>query len=330
LFTVRWLAKGEIEMKGMVWLRLGLLAAFAVLFNACQLPGAPPAHGQGLASPLPVPAQGQPQSPLAYTEPASPLLVDADSPDCVGVAGLEGYQMVQRTAIQPRPVDGVIQPYSLRPAITELLFFVTRTDDQVCNVYRATVTVDPQTGARNVTDQSYAVDDLFFSYCTLCAPPYHSGVWVVDKRTPGEDPNYFPLGLTPTAVGPIAVAQLAAQSSVVGDEAMNGFATVHRRFTDRQMLSEAVRWQLGGAARDPLEVTTAQVDMWLTRDTHRLVRLRFQAEGKAPGITDAGVLYPFALTDEFNFTAVDRNTPIVVPDEVLAAVAAQRKALEGE
>ncbi len=258
------------------------------------------------------------------------LLVDADSPDCVGVAGLDGYQMVQRTAIQPRPVDGAIPPYSLRPSITELLFFVIRTDDQACNVYRATVTVDPQTGARNVTGQSYAVDDLFFSHCTLCAPPYRSGVWVVDRRTPGHDPNYFPLGITPTNVGPIAVEQLVAQSSVVGDEAMNGFATVHRRFTDRQVLAAAVSWQVGGAAQDPLELTTAQVDMWLTRDTHRLVRLRFQAEGKAHGITAAGVLYPFALTDEFNLTAVDRNTPIVVPSEVLAEVAAQIKALKGD
>ena len=39
-----------------------------------------------------------------------------------------------------------------------------------------------------------------------------------------------------------------AQSSVGGDEEMNGFATVHRRFTDRQALAEATRWQLGLAA----------------------------------------------------------------------------------
>jgi hypothetical protein len=87
---------------------------------------------------------------------------------------------------------------------------------------------------------------------------------------------------------------------------------------------------VGAAPNDPLEVTTAQVDIWLTPGTRQLVRLVFQAQGKTQAVAGSGVLLPFVLKDEFNFTAVDRNTPIVVPDEVMAAVEAQLKALEGE
>lgn len=325
-------------MNGTAWLRLMLTAAVAVLFSACQLSGAPPytpaglpPRGQGFASPLPAPPQqGQPQSPLAYPWPGRLLLVDADTPDCVGVAGLDGYQMVRRTAVQPKPVDGTIQRQSPQPSISEFVLVVTRTVGPLCNIYRAQVTVDPQTGKRSVMDESYTVDDLFFAYCTLCGPPYHSGTWYVFKRSPGEDPNRFPLGITPTNIGPIAVAQLMAQSSVVGEEEMNGFATVHRRFTDLQVLAEAGSWQVGGAAEEPLELTAGQVDLWLTRDTHRLVRLRFQVEGERHAVSGSAVHVPFVLTDEFNLHALDRDTPIVVPPEVLAAVAEQLKALQGE
>ena len=323
-------------MNRTTWLGLVLLVGFAALFDARQAAGAPPnpltrppVRNHGFTSPLPAPPLGQPDSPLAYPEPASPVVVDADSPDCVGVAGLDGYRMVSRRAIVPMPVNGAIERYSLRPSISELRFFVTRTEGQGCNLHRANTVVDPQTGARSVTDESYAVDDLFFSYCKACPLP-GSGSWQVNKRTPGVERSSTPLGLTPTAVGPLAVQRLVAQSSVVGDEAMNGFATVHRRFTDQGALAEAVRWELGGSPQNPLAVTTAQLDMWLTRDTHRLVRLLFQAEGKAQGITQAGVLHPFALKDEFNLTPVARNTPLVVPSAILAAVAPQRKALAGE
>jgi hypothetical protein len=189
-------------------------------------------------------------------------------------------------------------------------------------------------------NESYAVDDLVFAYCMSCGPST-SGVWRVSKRATGNEPDLnsgpagpfavdVPLGLTPTGIGPIAVDLLVAQSSVVADEEMNGFATVHRRFTDRQALSEAVRWQVGAAPNDPLEVTKAQIDTWLTPDERRLVRLVFKAEGKAQAVAGSGVLLPFALKDEFNFTAVDRNTPIVVPSDVLAAVEPQLKALKGE
>jgi hypothetical protein len=331
-------------MNAMTWIRLVLLVAFAALFNACQAPGAPgdtpagpPASDQGFASPQPAPPPSQAESPLAFTQVESPLAGAAGSPDCVGVAGIDGYQMVRRIEIQLTQPDGSIQPY-----IVENLLLVTRTDGQNCNSHMVIgAMVDPQTGEKTgAIDESYAVDDLVFAYCSMCSPP-DNGVWRVSKRTAGNDPSVtsgplgpfavdVPVGLTPTGIGPIALERLVAQSSVVGDEAINGFATVHRRFTDRQALAEAVGWPVGAAPNDPLEVTTAQVDMWLTLDARRLVRLVFQAEGKTQAVSGSGVLHPFALKDEFNFTAVDRNTPVVVPDKVLAAVESQRKALEGE
>jgi hypothetical protein len=255
------------------------------------------------------------------------------------VEGLDGYQMVRRIELQP--VQGVAsQGNALQPTVVENLLLVTRTDGQVCNSHEVMTLSNLQTGESFVMSESYAVGDLVFTPCTRCPPP-DNGVWHVSKRTTGNDPSLnsvpvgpyavdVPLGITPEFIGPIAVELLVAQSSVVGDEAINGFATVHRRFTDRQALAEAIRWQLGGAPNDPFEVTSAQIDLWLTRDEHRLVRLLFQAEGRAQTFAGSGVLHPFTLQDEFNFTAVDRNTPIVVPDEVLAAVEAQLKALEGE
>jgi hypothetical protein len=64
--------------------------------------------------------------------------VAAASPDCVGVAGIDGYQMVRRIEIQLTQADGSIHPYSLRPSISEMLIRVTRTDGQVCNIDRTT------------------------------------------------------------------------------------------------------------------------------------------------------------------------------------------------
>ena len=302
--------------------------------------GAPGTAPPGQESPLPAPTSsqallpaapplGQVESPLAYEWAANPVLVAADSPDCVGVVGIDGYEMVRRTERELRAGDGAVGRYPFGPSIDEMRLLTTRTEHGGCNVYGGEVVVDMQSGERSLVGASYAVGDLFFSYCKACPMP-HSGHWNVDRRAPGEYPNRSPLGLTPTSVGPIAVQQLVAQSSVIGEEEMNGFATVHRRFMDREALRGAIRWQLGSTTRDPLDATTAEVDMWLTRDTHRLVRLRFYAEGQAQGVTGAGAGQRFAITEEFNLTAVDRNTQIVVPDEILAAVAAQLEALEGK
>ena len=273
---------------------------------------------------------------MAYTQPESPLAVAAASRDCVGVPGLDGYQMVRRTEMQLPQADGSIQPN-----IIEDRMLVTRTAGQDCNSHLVIgAMADPQTGKIiGAIDESYVVDDLVFAYCSMCSPP-DSGVWRVSKRMTSNEPSSSsgpigplpvpaPVGLIPIGIGPIEVDRLVAQSRVVGDEEMNGFATVHRLFTDRQALSEAVGWLAGAASNYPVEVTTAQVDTWLTPDEGRLVRLLFQAEGKVPAGIGSEVLLPFTLKEEFNFTAVDRNTPIVVPSEVLAAVEPQLKALEG-
>ncbi len=329
-------------MNSMAWIRLVLLPTFVALFSACQLPGAPlatlaeiPPRGQGFASPLPAPPPGQPQSPLAYMQPASPLPGAPESRDCVGVAGLDGYQMVRRIETQQTQADGSIQR-----GVVENLVLVTRTEGQNCNSHMAMAFVDPQTAARDAINESYAVDDFVFEYCAMCSPAV-SDVWRVSKRTTGNKarlnegpggpmPVDAPAGITPTSLGGLELDQILAQSSVVGEEEMNGFATVHRRSTDRQLLSEPVGWQVGAASNNLLDVTRAQVDTWLTTPDGRLVRLAFQAEGTTQFVGGSGGPLPFALKDEFNFTAVARNTPIVVPSEVLAAVAEQLKALQGE
>src|SRR5262245_57414749 len=133
-------------MNGMTWIRLVLPVAFAALFGACLSIGAP---------------VGQAPSPLALPQAESPLAVAAESGDCVGVAGIDGFQMVRRTEIGLAQADG-----SIHPNVIEYLDLVTRTDGRYCNSHMVMGMFDPQTGERDAFNETYAVDDLVFDYCT--------------------------------------------------------------------------------------------------------------------------------------------------------------------
>ena len=57
------------------------------------------------------------------------------------------------------------------------------------------------------------------------------------------------------------LAELIAQSVVIGHEKISGIPTTHYRLLDSQVLSEAVRRRIGADPNSPVELAMAQMDI---------------------------------------------------------------------
>jgi len=305
-------------MKPNAWIKLILLAGLAAFFVACQF-SSTPAHRS--------------TSPEQSSQPLSPL----ESPPPVvreSLDSISAYRVVLHREVRHTQPDG-----SIFPEISEFNYSWTRTNNPYgYNAHSVTTMIDPQSGTPVVMDESYVVDDLAFTYCPNCPGTADRAGWDVSKSGDERDsiriiPNAATglldidnvSGITAT---PLAV--LVAQSSVIGDEEIGGISATHYRLTDSHALSEMVRMRTGGAPNTPLEVTMAQLDIWLTADGRQPILYTFQAEGSTESPAGSQLFHPFTIEEKYSVTEINNNRPITVPTAVLTAVESQRKTLESK
>ena len=305
-------------MKPNARINLILLAGLAALLAACQF-NSTPAHAP------------------THFEQNSPPVSQVESPLLPVVARLDAtsaYHITFRSEERRTQPDG-----STVPGISEYNYFWMHSEGQYGhNEHSVTTLVDPQSGTPGVMDESYMVDDLAFTYYPTCPPSAGQTCWSVYKRSGGNIPDAASDsqavpddrlsidGVSRYAGFPLA--GLVAQSVVIGDESIRGITATHYRLTDSQALSDKVRMQTGGAPNTPLEVSMAQMDIWLTVADRQPIQYIFQAEGKTESIAGSQVLQPFTIQEHYSVTEINSPMTITVPTEVLTAVATQLKALE--
>lgn len=280
-----------------------LFASFVTLLSACQLSGLAPAPAQ--------------QSPLLQAE--SPLPFVANREDTT-----DGYQVLARFEEHRTEADG-----STIHSIVENNYYQTPSANQHgYNAHHIITLGNPEAGIQGVMEETYVVDDLVFTYCPSCGFAATGG-WDVSNRTMVKEdgvsraPVELSIGLTP-------IATLVEQSAVVGTESINGISTTHYRLAPSQLLSDTVRWRIGGQPDARLEIAMAQLEIWLSADEQKPIQYNFAAEGSSEIITGAQVLPPFTFTilDQYSFIETTGDMPITVPPEVLGLVEGQIKALE--
>ncbi len=290
-------------MRPIAWSTLVVLAGLAVLLAACRLSVQPP-----------VPAE-QNFSPLPQVE--SPLPLGGDRLDSVSDYRATAHMEERHT----RP-DGTVFG-----GIVEYNYYWMRGTGQFSHNEHSVTTLYYLESNESGLQESYLVDDLAFTFCDSCpVVDARAGSWSVTKRYAGNPPTP-PQDMLSGLLG-LPLAELIAQSVVIGNEKFSGITTTHYRLIDAQDLSNAVRSRIGGAPNSPIELTMAQLDIWLTLGDQRVMHHTFQVEGKAEMVAGTQELQPFTILDHSSVTEIDNSISITVPSEVLMAVDAQLKALE--
>ena len=278
-----------------------LLASFVTLLGACQLSGLAPAAAQ--------------QSPLLQSD--SPLLVTHHEDTTAA------YRTLVRQEEHRTEADGS----TIHTVVENNYYYIPSANPYGYNAHQILTLSNPEAGIEGVMEETYVVDDLAFTYCPSCGFAATGG-WTVSNRPIFKDdgvnraPAELGIGLTP-------LTTLVEQSAVVGTESINGISTTHYRLAPSQLLSDTVRWRIGGQPQARLEITTAQLDIWLSTDEQKPIQYNFAAEGSSEIVTGEQVLPPFAFTilDQYNISEIEPGTTITVPAEVLAAVAPQLETL---
>jgi hypothetical protein len=221
---------------------------------------------------------------------------------------------------------------SLLGGIVESNYYWTRSEGQYgYNEHQVVTLRDWEMETPGVMDESYLVDDLAFTYCASCPPvDDRAGGWSVRKRNEGILPgvNVAPQRDALSRIVGIPLAELLAQSVMIGDESINGLIATHYRLIDAQISSDMIRMRIGGAPDSPLEVAMAQMDIWLTVGDQQLIQYTFQVEGRMELVAGSQVLQPFTFSDQYSVTEINSSMTITVPSEVLDAVEPQLRALE--
>jgi hypothetical protein len=216
---------------------------------------------------------------------------------------------------------------SLFGGIVEYNYYWARGEGQFSHNEHSVVTRYYLESNESAVEESYLVDDLAFASCSSCpVVDERAGGWSVTKRYAGNPPAP-PHDVLSGLLG-LPLAELIAQSVVIGNEKISGITTTHYRLIDSQVLSDAVRRRIGGAPNSPIELAMAQMDIWLTLGDQRLMHHTFQVEGKAEMVAGTQELQPFTILDHSSVSELNSAMPITVPAEVLTAVETQLKALE--
>jgi hypothetical protein len=290
-------------LKPSACIKLVVLSGLAVLLTACRLSVQPPAPAEQNFSPL--------------TKVESPLPLGGDRLDSVNA-----YHATAHLEERHSRPDG-----SIFGGIVEYNYYWTRGEGQFSHNEHSVATRYYLESNESVVEESYLVDDLAFASCSSCpVVDERAGGWIVTKRytgNPPTPPHDVLLGL----LG-LPLAELIAQSVVIGNEKISGITTTHYRLIDSQFLSDAVNRRIGGAPNSPIELAMAQMDIWLTLGDQRLMHHTFLVEGKAEMVAGTQELQPFTILDHSSVTEINSSITITVPSEVLTAVETQLKALE--
>lgn len=198
------------------------------------------------------------------------------------------------------------------------------------DAHRIVTLGDPQSGTMGVMEETYLVDDLAFTYCSSCpVAADRSGGWSVSKRNESNPPGLLVadvdrLDMTfgVADLAGIPITDLVAQSVVLGKENINGIAATHYQLTNSQALTDTVIMRMAGVPNLPLEITVAQLDLWLTVGDLKPLQYTFKAEGKSESVAGAPI-QPFTLLEQYSVTEINSSIKITVPTAVLITVEKQ-------
>lgn len=303
-------------MKQNAPIMLILLVGFTFLLAACKLIA--PGHQPALVEQNP-PSMVQVESPLP---PAAPSLNAIDT-----------YQSTLRREESDTQTQGT------EIFIGEIRYTRVHADNQHgYNAHSVTTLqailpaaiVEPDAVTEGVMDEQYLMDDIAFIYCGTCPDSAEQGGWSAYKRgaVSQVEPRSIALGAIDTiqSLYGSSIEMLVAQSNVAGSEKINGIDTIHYQFTDVETLREI----MPADPQLPMEIQTAQVDIWLTVSDRLLIQYVFQATGRKAMSAGASLLEPFTLEERYSVTEINSQMTLTVPTEILTAVAPQINILNGQ
>lgn len=253
------------------------------------------------------------------------LAASQETPPVAEATGpIRAYRAALHQEIQNPQANG-----AMASSVIEFAYTWQATDGPFGYDAQAVTSVtDPFSGKMAVMDDVYAVAGLAYQQAW--------NGWGARARTPEdgvESAALVPAGGTLpdsaalTRISGLPVEALVAESAEVGEELVGGLRATHYRLSDLPSLAAVISARLGvppPPTPSPLEIQSAQLDIWLGVDNRLPVQYILQATGKKETTAGSGVATPFVIADRYSIGEINSGLSVEVPAEILAAVKAQK------
>ena len=259
--------------------------------------------------------------PIGLSGPVS----TPESPPVAEVTGaIRSYRATLHQEIQNPQADG-----SMASSVIEYSYTWQATDGPFgYNAHALTSITDPFSGKMAVMDEAYAVDGLIYQQAW--------NGWGASERTAEVDmrgaalvpaDGTLPDSATLARGSGLPIEALVAESAPLGDELVGGLRATHYRLADIPSLAAVISARLGvppPPTPSPLEIQSAQLDIWLGVDNRLPVQYILQVTGKNETAAGSGAATPFVIDDRYSIGEINSALSVEGPAEILAAVKAQK------